>query len=74
MSDSRVPSRTAVAVQDDDGTLHIPRKALFDAVAGISNFDGITGTLNCDANGDCADPKITVSQLQGGEYVAIWSP
>jgi branched-chain amino acid transport system substrate-binding protein len=63
-----------VAVQDDDGTLHIPRKALFDAVAGITNYTGITGTLNCDANGDCADPKITVSQLQGGVYVPIWTP
>ena len=63
-----------VAVEEDDGTLHIGRKALRDAVAGIANFEGITGNLNCDAVGDCADPKVNVSQIQNGEYVVIWAP
>jgi len=63
-----------VAVQDDDGTLHVGRKALADAVAGTANFEGITGTLGCDANGDCADPKVNVSQIQDGEYVVVWAP
>jgi len=63
-----------VAVKDDDGTIHIGRKALRDAIAGIKDFEGITGNLNCDANGDCADPKVNISQLQGGEYVVVWAP
>jgi branched-chain amino acid transport system substrate-binding protein len=63
-----------VAVVEDDGTIHIGRKALRDAVEGIANFEGITGTLNCDEVGDCADPKVNVSQLQGGEYVVVWAP
>ncbi len=63
-----------VAVQEDDGTIHIGRKALRDAVAATTNFSGITGNLNCDAVGDCADPKVNVSQLQGGEYVVVWTP
>jgi branched-chain amino acid transport system substrate-binding protein len=62
-----------VAVQDDDGTLHIGRQALRDALYGTSNFAGITGSLTCDANGDCADPQISVNQIQGGEYVPVWT-
>lgn len=61
-----------VATQDEDGTLHIPRKALRDCLFATSGFQGITGALTCDQYGDCADPKISVSQLQGGEYVRIW--
>jgi branched-chain amino acid transport system substrate-binding protein len=57
---------------DDNGTLHIGRQALRDCLYGTSGFIGITGTLTCDTHGDCADPKISVSQLQSGEYVRIW--
>jgi len=28
--------------------------------------------LTCDQFGDCADPKISVSEIQNGEYVRIW--
>jgi len=62
----------AVAVQDEDGTLHIGRKALRDALYGTKDFEGVTGTLNCDSFGDCADPEIAVNQIQGGAYVPIW--
>jgi branched-chain amino acid transport system substrate-binding protein len=61
-----------VADQDNDGTLHIGRQALRDCLFSTSNFQGITGNLTCDQYGDCADPKISVSQLQNGEYVRIW--
>jgi branched-chain amino acid transport system substrate-binding protein len=43
-----------VAVEDDDGTLHIPRKALRDAIAAVANYNGLTGTLSCSEFGDCA--------------------
>ncbi len=62
-----------VAVQDDDGTLHIGRQALRDALYATKDFEGITGTLNCNQYGDCADPKITVNQIQNGEYVSVWN-
>ena len=62
----------AVAVQNDDGSLTIGRQALIDAVGATSGMDGITGTITCDENGDCADPKISVSQVQDGAFVAIW--
>jgi len=63
-----------VAQEGSDGTLLIGRQALRDALYATSGFDGITGTLSCDEYGDCADPKIAVSQAQGGEFVPIWTP
>jgi len=61
-----------IAVAEDDGTIHVGRQALRDCLYATSGFSGLTGTLNCDQYGDCADPKISVSELQGGEYVKIW--
>jgi branched-chain amino acid transport system substrate-binding protein len=61
-----------VAVQDSDGTLHIGRQAMRDCLYATSGFQGITGTITCNEYGDCADPKISVSELKGGEYVRIW--
>lgn len=62
----------AVAVQNEDGSLTIGRQALIDAVGATSGMDGITGAITCDANGDCADPKISVSEVKGGAFEAIW--
>jgi len=59
----------ASAKQDADGTLLIGRQALRDALFATSGMDGITGTISCNEYGDCADPKIAVSQVQGGEFV-----
>ena len=60
----------------EDGTTFIPRMALRDAFFATSGFEGITGTLTCDENGDCADAKISVSQVQDvdGEldWVRVW--
>lgn len=57
---------------EDNGSLHIGRQALRDCLYDTTGFNGITGVLTCNQNGDCADPKISVSQLQSGEYVPIW--
>lgn len=38
-----------------DGTLYIPRQALRDALYGMRGFPGMTGTLDCSPQGDCAD-------------------
>jgi branched-chain amino acid transport system substrate-binding protein len=62
----------AVAQKDGDGNTIIGRQALRDALYSTSGFDGITGNLTCDENGDCADPQIAVNQIQGGEYVPIY--
>jgi branched-chain amino acid transport system substrate-binding protein len=61
-----------VAQQGSDGSLSIGRQALRDCLYATSGYVGITGTLTCNEYGDCADPQISVSELQDGEYVAIW--
>ncbi len=61
-----------VAVQGNDGSLLIGRQALRDALFATSGMVGITGTLTCDEYGDCADPKITVNQVQGADFVPVW--
>ena len=62
-----------VAVVDEDGTIHIGRQALRDAIFATSGFVGLTGTLTCSATGDCADPKIAVYQVISGDP-ALWNP
>ncbi len=57
-----------VAVQDADGTLHIPRQALRDAMYATKDFKGLTGNLTCTKTGDCADPKIAVYEYHAGQY------
>jgi branched-chain amino acid transport system substrate-binding protein len=51
-----------VAVREDDGTVHIDRQKLMDALYATKGFPGLTGTLSCDQFGDCADPKIDIVQ------------
>jgi branched-chain amino acid transport system substrate-binding protein len=57
-----------VAVQDADGTLHIPRQGLRDAMYATKDFKGLTGNLTCSPTGDCADPKIAVYEYHAGQY------
>jgi len=57
---------------DDGGALHVGRQALRNCLYATKDYAGITGTLTCNEYGDCADAKISVSQLQSGEYVRIW--
>ncbi|MDP8904867.1 MAG: branched-chain amino acid ABC transporter substrate-binding protein [Chloroflexota bacterium] len=52
-----------VAVESGDGSLTIDRQQLRDAFFAIEGYEGVTGNLTCDENGDCADPKISVSEV-----------
>jgi len=61
-----------VAAQDDDGTIHVGRQAMRDCLYATHDYEGITGLLDCDEYGDCADAQIVVKQLTGGIYVKIW--
>ncbi len=62
-----------VAVKDADGTLHIGRQALRDAMIATKDFKGLTGNLTCTATGDCADPKIAVYETFSADP-ATWNP
>jgi len=60
-----------VAVVAGD-TLYVPRKALVDAVRGTKDYKGLTGTVTCDATGECALPSsFLVFQIQKGAYVQL---
>jgi branched-chain amino acid transport system substrate-binding protein len=54
-----------VAVQDvrGDGTLHLGRQALRDALYATPNFQGLTGRLTCDKFGDCGVASFKVVRL-----------
>jgi branched-chain amino acid transport system substrate-binding protein len=61
-----------VGVEASDGTLYIGRKALNDALYGISGLDGLIGDIDCDENGDCGFAlAIAVLQVQDGEFVQV---
>jgi branched-chain amino acid transport system substrate-binding protein len=62
-----------VAIQNADGSLLIPRKALDQAMFATKDFSGLTGTLTCTATGDCADPKIAVYKAVSADP-ASWNP
>jgi branched-chain amino acid transport system substrate-binding protein len=53
----------AVAVQEEDGTLHIGRQALRDALYATSGYQGLTGSLTCDEYGDCGAIRLQVTRL-----------
>ena len=73
-----------VAVVDADGTVHIGRQALRDAIYGTTGFAGLTGTLACDENGDCATGEalavyqISQAMVDGTEdlvaSIPVWQP
>ncbi|MGD9147305.1 MAG: branched-chain amino acid ABC transporter substrate-binding protein [Anaerolineae bacterium] len=53
----------AVAVQEEDGTLHIGRQALRDALYATAGYQGLTGSLTCDQYGDCGGGRFQVVRL-----------
>ena len=62
------------AVTGPDGTVYIGRQKLRDAIAATKEWKGITGTLTCDKNGDCADPKIAVYQVTEDNINKLLTP
>ena len=50
----RLSAIAAVAIQEENGTLHIGRQALRDALYATRDFQGLTGSLSCDEFGDIA--------------------
>lgn len=59
-----------VAIEDGD-TLYIPRTALRDAIGATSGMVGITGSITCNATGDCQPTAtIAVFEVVGGAKAA----
>ncbi|MCI0475365.1 MAG: branched-chain amino acid ABC transporter substrate-binding protein [Anaerolineales bacterium] len=68
-------------VKDADGTLHVQKQAVRDALQATKDFKGLTGKITCDANGDCADPKIAIYRASQDDFTkltmptkGVWSP
>ena len=57
-----------VAVKDGDN-LVIPRKALADAVRSTTDFQGLTGIITCDSDGECAAAAILFMEVVDGAWV-----
>jgi branched-chain amino acid transport system substrate-binding protein len=53
-----------------DGNTYIPRGGLMDAVRGLKDFQGLTGLISCDANGECNASGPTFYSVQNG----AWAP
>jgi len=77
----------SIAVVDEDGTVHVGRQALRDAIAGVTNYTGLTGRLDCSdddysafgitnaSHGDCATGEaLGIFQLTQGELDGNWPP
>jgi branched-chain amino acid transport system substrate-binding protein len=63
----------AVAVTDAEGTTFIPKDALRQYIAGLTDFAGLTGTLSCDENGDCGAEDVSIAQVVDGEFSEVWT-
>jgi branched-chain amino acid transport system substrate-binding protein len=74
-----------VAVQEEDGTLRIPRQALRDAVHNTENYQGLIGTLTCNETlelagtvvknpGDCGAAGVGVWQYHFGDFEIFTNP
>jgi branched-chain amino acid transport system substrate-binding protein len=76
-----------VAVVDDDGTLHVGRQALRDAIAGVTDYTGLTGRLDCSdddysafgitnaSHGDCATGEaLGIFVITQDEVDGNWPP
>ena len=64
----------AVAVDNGDGSLSIPKGALRAAVFSTKDHAGLTGTLSCSPTGDCGAPLIAVYEITARETGGQWPP
>ncbi len=58
---------------DADGTSFFSKEAIRAYVASLADYDGLTGTLTCDEFGDCGSPYVSISQLDAGAFVDVYT-
>jgi branched-chain amino acid transport system substrate-binding protein len=63
----------AVSLEGSDGTLFIPKDALREYIATLTDYPGLTGTLTCDENGDCGSEFVSIAQLSDGVYEEVYT-
>ena len=57
------------AVVGDDGALYVPRGAVVDAVRGLTDYTGISGTYSCSEIGECNTEGPQFWVVADGEFV-----
>ena len=57
------------AVMGSDGTLYVPRSALVAAVRATRDYQGLAGTVSCDATGECASSSPNFNIVKNGQWV-----
>jgi branched-chain amino acid transport system substrate-binding protein len=53
----------AVVGEGADGTLYVSKAGVREYVAGLTDYDGLTGTLTCDEFGDCGSEEVSIAQI-----------
>ena len=56
---------------NDDGALRIDRTALNAEIRSTSDYAGVTGTIHCDASGECLTMPTAVLQIREGNYFLL---
>jgi branched-chain amino acid transport system substrate-binding protein len=59
----------SVAVLGTDGKLYVPRAALIAAVRGTKDYQGLSGTITCDATGECSASGPVFQVDKDGKWV-----
>jgi branched-chain amino acid transport system substrate-binding protein len=57
---------------DADGTSYFSRDGIREYFAGLTDYDGLTGTLSCDG-GDCGSDEVSIAQLVAGVYTEVYT-
>jgi branched-chain amino acid transport system substrate-binding protein len=60
-----------VAIVGQDGNLYIPRAALVAAVRATSGYQGLTGVITCDKNGECGAGNFDILVVKNGAWVKV---
>lgn len=58
---------------DADGTSYFSKAGIREYVAGLTDYDGLTGTLTCDEFQDCGSPYVSIAQLVNGVFESIYT-
>ena len=58
---------------DEAGTTFISKEGIRAYVAGLTDYDGLTGTLTCDEFGDCGSPFVSIAQLKDGVFESVYT-
>jgi len=63
-----------IAELDASDSLVIDREALISAIRQTQGYEGLSGTITCDAFGDCGTAEISVYIASGGAWVKVGVP